>query len=254
MAPVPTNIPVSHVEKLERFNGTDKRWQQMMLFYLTTLSLAQFLKEDAPVMNEGETNREVITARDAWGHADFLCRNYVLNGLENTLYNVCCAKMTTKELWESLAKKYKTEDAGVKKFIGRVKVLFSRTILCVWRALGESMLVSKLNVQGINIAQRVVIVVGLVQVGDGLHPLTAFSFFQQPLMDGILNLNSQVEQLLKCVDSYLVRVLHWSSVESIGTDQAKASVTTELLLYSKLSKVTAPKLGRGAMVNGETKA
>ena len=118
MAPVPTNIPVSHAEKPERFNGTDvKRWQQKMLFYLTTLSLARFLKKDAHVASEGETNREVITARDAWGHADFLCRNYVLNGLDNTLYNVYCAKKTAKELWESLEKKYKTEDAGVKKFV-----------------------------------------------------------------------------------------------------------------------------------------
>ncbi|XP_057476852.1 uncharacterized protein LOC130764565 [Actinidia eriantha] len=88
-----------------------------MLFYLTTLSLARFLKEDAPVVSESETNREVITARDAWGHADFLCRNYVLNGLDNSLYNVYCAKTTAKELWESLEKKYKTEDAGVKKFV-----------------------------------------------------------------------------------------------------------------------------------------
>ncbi|XP_057497413.1 uncharacterized protein LOC130782145, partial [Actinidia eriantha] len=90
---------------------------QKMLFYLTTLSLARFPKEDAPVVSEGETNREVITARDAWGHAEFLCRNYVLNGLDNTLYNVYCAKQTAKELWESLEKKYKTEDAGVKKFV-----------------------------------------------------------------------------------------------------------------------------------------
>ena len=78
MAPVPTNIPVSHAEKPERFNGTDfKKWQQKMLFYLTTLSLARFLKEDAPVVSECETNSEVITTIDAWGHVDFLCRNYV---------------------------------------------------------------------------------------------------------------------------------------------------------------------------------
>ncbi|GFS40360.1 hypothetical protein Acr_00g0068100 [Actinidia rufa] len=68
---------------------------------------------DAPVVSKGKTNREVITARDAWRHADFLCRNYVLNGLDNTLYNVYCANTTAKELWKSLEKKYKTEDAGV---------------------------------------------------------------------------------------------------------------------------------------------
>ena len=37
-------MTVSHGEKPEKFNGTDfKRWQQKMLFYLTTLNLAHFL-------------------------------------------------------------------------------------------------------------------------------------------------------------------------------------------------------------------
>ncbi|CAL5433059.1 unnamed protein product [Camellia sinensis] len=59
-----------------------------MLFYLTTLNLARFRCEDAPILKEDETDRQVVAAVDAWKHADFLCRNYVLNGLDNTLYNV----------------------------------------------------------------------------------------------------------------------------------------------------------------------
>jgi len=47
----------------------------------------------------------------------FLCRNYVLNGLQDSLYNIYCGIKTSKELWESLEKKYKTEDAGTKKFV-----------------------------------------------------------------------------------------------------------------------------------------
>ncbi|KAI3446886.1 hypothetical protein Pfo_003551 [Paulownia fortunei] len=66
-----------------------------MLFYLTTMNLARFLIEDA----------------------DFLCRNFMLNGLDNTLYNVYCSVKTVKELWNSLDKKYKMEDTGIKKFI-----------------------------------------------------------------------------------------------------------------------------------------
>ena len=45
--PVSVVIPNSstHGEKPEKFNRTDfKRWQQKMLFYLTTLSLTKFLK------------------------------------------------------------------------------------------------------------------------------------------------------------------------------------------------------------------
>ena len=42
LAMVPAAIvPVHHSEKLEKFNGLNfKRWQQKMLFYLTTLNLA----------------------------------------------------------------------------------------------------------------------------------------------------------------------------------------------------------------------
>ena len=79
-------VPMNHGEKPEKFNGVDfKRWQQKMLFYLTTLNLARFLKEEAPVPNENEQDWEVVLqvtfAIDAWRHSDFLCRNYVLNGL-----------------------------------------------------------------------------------------------------------------------------------------------------------------------------
>ena len=41
--PVMALMIVSHGEKPEKFNGTNfKRWQQKMLFYLTTLNLAHF--------------------------------------------------------------------------------------------------------------------------------------------------------------------------------------------------------------------
>ena len=88
-----------------------------MLFYLTTLNLAKFLREDAPVCSEDEADRQVVAVVDAWKHSDFLCKNYILNGLDNTLYNVYSPIKTAKELWESLDRKYKTEDAIMKKFV-----------------------------------------------------------------------------------------------------------------------------------------
>ncbi|XP_016730166.1 uncharacterized protein [Gossypium hirsutum] len=54
---------------------------------------------------------------EAWNSSDFLCRNYILNSLSDELYEVYNIKKTTKELWESLNHKYKTEDAGAKKFL-----------------------------------------------------------------------------------------------------------------------------------------
>ncbi|XP_028115863.1 uncharacterized protein LOC114313655 [Camellia sinensis] len=56
-------------------------------------------------------------ALDAWKQSDFLCRNYVLNSLADSLFNVFYAKKSTNELWDALDKKYKTEDAGAKKFV-----------------------------------------------------------------------------------------------------------------------------------------
>ena len=58
-------------EKLEKFDGTEfKRWQQKMIFYLTTLHLVKFLQEEPP---EPGTDRDFVLAVDAWTQDDFLC-------------------------------------------------------------------------------------------------------------------------------------------------------------------------------------
>ncbi|GJY34350.1 hypothetical protein Tco_0418819 [Tanacetum coccineum] len=79
-----TNTVANHDAKQGKFNGHKfKRWQHKMLFYLTTLNLAQFLKETAPQVElprEGQPSNAQI-------------------------------------LWELLERKYKTEDAGTKKFM-----------------------------------------------------------------------------------------------------------------------------------------
>ena len=107
----------THGVKLEKFTGLDfKRWQQKM-FYLITLNLAKVLHENAPTLKEGETDKQIVATIEAWKHSDFLCKNYIFNWLDNMVYNVYSQVKTTKELWESLEKKYKTEDAGMKKFI-----------------------------------------------------------------------------------------------------------------------------------------
>ncbi|GKA86635.1 hypothetical protein Tco_0808346 [Tanacetum coccineum] len=120
-APV-TNTVANHAERPEKFNGQNfKRLQQKMFFYLTTLGLARFSKETVPQVEppaEGQSsNAQAVQAVEAWKHSDFLCHNYVLNGLIDPLYNVYCKTTTAKELWESLERKCKTEDAGTKKFV-----------------------------------------------------------------------------------------------------------------------------------------
>ena len=129
---VPTHV--SHGEKSEKFNGNDfKRWQHKMLFYLTMLNLSKFLRENAPICSENEADRQVVVAVDSWKHSDFLCKNYILNGLDNTLYNAYSPIKTARELWESLDRKYKSKDVGMKKFVvGRFldyKMVDSKTII-----------------------------------------------------------------------------------------------------------------------------
>ncbi|KAK2997134.1 hypothetical protein RJ639_026659 [Escallonia herrerae] len=68
----PAHGSVGLGERPEKFNGKDfKRWQQKMLFYLTTLNLARFLQEDAPDLGENP-DRQTVAAVDAWKQSDFL--------------------------------------------------------------------------------------------------------------------------------------------------------------------------------------
>ena len=69
-----------------------------MLFYFTILNLANVLDKDAPAVEKDETDQQKLIAVEAWKHTDFLCCNYVLNSLDDTLYNVYATKKTTKEL------------------------------------------------------------------------------------------------------------------------------------------------------------
>ena len=74
-----------------------------MLFYLTTLNLTKFLYEDAPNLKENEIDRQVVVVVDAWKHADFLCKNYILSGLVSTLYNVYSSMYSSLPLYNVLS-------------------------------------------------------------------------------------------------------------------------------------------------------
>ncbi|VVA26471.1 PREDICTED: UBN2_2 domain-containing [Prunus dulcis] len=108
----------SHFEKPQNFKGGDfKHWQQKMLFHLTTFNLANVVIETIPKAEGDNILAETLNAISACQHNDFLCINYTLNALDDSLYDVYVVFTTAKELWESLEKKYKTEDAGSKNFV-----------------------------------------------------------------------------------------------------------------------------------------
>ncbi|KAJ9552587.1 hypothetical protein OSB04_016632 [Centaurea solstitialis] len=88
-------------------------------------SLNQFCSRESDVQS--------VSVVEAWKHSEFRCRNYVLNGLADPLYSVYCKVPTAKELWESVDRKYKTEDAGTKKHVVarflEFKILDSKTVM-----------------------------------------------------------------------------------------------------------------------------
>ncbi|KAL5540606.1 hypothetical protein UlMin_043181 [Ulmus minor] len=153
---VPILVPVNHGEKSEKFSELNfKRWQQKMLFYLATLNLARFLTENAPVLKDDGQDIQAISAVDAWKHSDFLCRNYVLNGLTDSLYNVYSDKKTANELWESLDRKYKSEDAGSKKFVvGRFldyKMVDSKSVINQVQEI--QVILHEIHAKGMNLSE-----------------------------------------------------------------------------------------------------
>ena len=80
----------------------------------------------------------------------FLCKKYILNGLDNMLYNVYSVKELAKALWESLDLKYKIEDAGAKKLtIGRFldyKMQDSKTVMIQVQEI--QLIIHDLHVEG----------------------------------------------------------------------------------------------------------
>ncbi|GJW27229.1 reverse transcriptase domain-containing protein [Tanacetum coccineum] len=106
-APV-ANAVANHAEKPEKFNGQNfKRWQTV-----------------EPSTEGQSSNAQAVQAVEAWKHSDFLCHNYVLNGLIDPLYKCVCKTSTAKELWESLRTQYKTERCCVQRNSWIVKQKF----------------------------------------------------------------------------------------------------------------------------------
>lgn len=74
------------------------------------------ISQEKPVEEAG-ASKETMNDIDAWIHSEFICRNYILNKLDDTLYDVYMTYKTAKELWESLEKKYLSQAVSASKFI-----------------------------------------------------------------------------------------------------------------------------------------
>ncbi|CAN0847383.1 hypothetical protein LINGRAHAP2_LOCUS4945 [Linum grandiflorum] len=78
--------------------------------------LAYTLESEAPILGEDPTDQET-TAAKIWKDDNFLCKNYVLNGLADNLYDYYNnEKNSAKTVCNALQNKYDTEEAGAKKY------------------------------------------------------------------------------------------------------------------------------------------
>ncbi|XP_047264134.1 uncharacterized protein LOC107863717 isoform X1 [Capsicum annuum] len=156
-----TNAPprMAPAKKPKKFSSIDfKRWQQKMFFYLTTLCLQRFTSEDAPEVPEGTSHKDRFVIVEAWKHSDFLCRNYILSGLQDDLYSIYSGTKTSKELWGVLKRKYKMEDARIKKFLVArfldFKMIDSKSVVCHVQEL--QVIIHDLLAEGISLKNTLV--------------------------------------------------------------------------------------------------
>ncbi|KAL5803299.1 hypothetical protein ACOSQ4_031604 [Xanthoceras sorbifolium] len=84
-----------------------------MLFSLTTNKVAYVLTTEKSILP-----LPLIALKEhvSWDDNDFLCKNYILNGLSDALYDYYNSNKSAKEIWGALQKKYDTEEAGAKKY------------------------------------------------------------------------------------------------------------------------------------------
>ncbi|GJY34830.1 zinc finger, CCHC-type containing protein [Tanacetum coccineum] len=102
--------------KLDTFEGHDfRRWQKKMHFLLTMLKMVYVLTTPMTKLLE-DARVEAIRIRAKWENNDYICRDHILNGMSDSLFDVYTNVKSAKELWDSLESKYMAEDSSSKKF------------------------------------------------------------------------------------------------------------------------------------------
>ncbi|XP_071739761.1 uncharacterized protein [Rutidosis leptorrhynchoides] len=123
----------SRFAKLEKFEGADfRRWQKKMQFLLTTMKLMYLLSTPRPDESDEEI-MEHARLRSKWDNDDLMCRDPILNGMFDVLFDVYNSVEWAKELWDKLEAKYMADDASRKKFhvsnFNNYKIVDTRPIM-----------------------------------------------------------------------------------------------------------------------------
>ena len=106
--------------KLDHFDRTNfSQWKDKMKFLLTALKLFYVL--DPNLMHfppaSDEDNDEIKAQRKKREEDELICRGHILNTLSDRLYDLYTSMKSSKEIWNALETKYKTEKIGTNKFI-----------------------------------------------------------------------------------------------------------------------------------------
>ena len=106
--------------KLDRFDRTNfTHWKDKLMFLLTALKIAYVLDPNLSKLPEPTDNdSDQLKAEHKKHEEDEVAwRGHILNTLSDRLYDLFTSMKSSKEIWEALEFKYKTEKQGVDKFL-----------------------------------------------------------------------------------------------------------------------------------------
>lgn len=92
-----TNVVSTNTIPLERTSSSSfmvhgekykNRWHEKILFYVIFLNLVKFLYKEVPKLSNNKSDLDIMVTMKTWNHSNFMCNNYILNGLDNTLYDM----------------------------------------------------------------------------------------------------------------------------------------------------------------------
>ncbi|KAA0037119.1 uncharacterized protein E5676_scaffold832G001570 [Cucumis melo var. makuwa] len=86
------------------------------MFFLTLKKVATVCTTEKSKISEKDPTEEQMKDLVTWTETNFICKNLILNGLTDELYDYYSTMTTVKEVWDALQKKYDTEEAGSKKY------------------------------------------------------------------------------------------------------------------------------------------
>jgi len=93
-----------------------KTWQDKIRYYLVSINMERYLKEDPPIVLQCTTDVYMVGGMDTWAQGEYCCKGLILNRLVNDLFDLYSKAKSSKTLWLTLENKYKTDESGMQRF------------------------------------------------------------------------------------------------------------------------------------------